>query len=350
MNNSFNFLKTQKIKDTIIETLVLIIFVSCCSLIKILEILGNYNKVYNIQKIFITHVLFMTVGFFIMKFLSQIHQKILKNLVLFNFIIVFISLILLIIIAPSVNGTKRWLFLLGFSIQPSFFFLTIYSYINGHLLIKEKYFKSLCIFLIVIILFMMQPDFGSSLLLLAIWASQLFILDKINYFKKYFIIIGSLFPFFLIFKGLYALKRIEFIFKPNNEINQMNIAIKAIKNSKLFFNKSFIYIPEMHNDYFFSAFTNVYGVIASISLISLSIYFIYNLLESIKYQTSPLKQSIIFGYTIFVGSQWCLHLFTNLNLIPAKGISFPFISAGGSLIIANFIGLGIVMNLLNSSE
>lgn len=349
-NETTNYLKIKILKNNVTQILIVINIISCTSLIKILEILGKYNKVYNIQKIFLTHCIFITIGFGIVYFLSQLHQQYMKRIIVLMFIFFIILLILTLIISPSINGTNRWLFLLGFSIQPSFFFLSTYSYINSNLLFKEKYFKSLALLISILLLFMLQPDFGSSLLLLGIWGVQLFFFNQLNKFKKYFIIIGSMFPVFFLFKGIYALKRIQFIFKPNDEINQMNIALKAIKSSKLFLNNRYIYIPEMHNDYFFSAFTNVYGILPSIGLLILFFSFLYNLLETLKYNDNILHQGVILGSTCFIGGQWALHTFTNLNLIPAKGISLPFISAGGSLILSNFITIGIIFCLLQNNK
>ena len=146
-------------------------------------------------------------------------------------------------------------------------------------------------------------------------------------------------------KGWYAIQRIKFIIKPTDEINQTNLALKAISFSKIIGNKTTVYIPEMHNDYFFAAFTNVYGRLAAVLLLLLWGYFIYNLLEQTKEQKDQLQGCIMVGSTCLLGGQSLLHIFTNLNLIPAKGISFPLISAGGSLLVANLITVGLILRL-----
>ena len=103
----------------------------------------------------------------------------------------------------------------------------------------------------------------------------------------------------------------------------------------------------MHNDYFFASFTNVYGKLASISFLLIWLYFLYYLLNSVKYQKDPLKSCIMMGSICLLGGQSLLHIFTNINLIPAKGISFPLISAGGSLLLANLLAIGLILRFLN---
>ena len=73
-------------------------------------------------------------------------------------------------------------------------------------------------------------------------------------------------------------------------------------------------------------------------------------MEGIKYQKNILYSCIMTGSTCLLAGQSFLHIFTNINLIPAKGISFPFISAGGSLMIANLISVGLYLSFFKQKK
>jgi cell division protein FtsW len=197
------------------------------------------------------------------------------------------------------------------------------------------------------ILFILQPDFGSTVLLIGIWLVQFFMINNLSYIKRHLSFIALCLPVALIIKGGYVIKRIKFILNPDDEVNQINLAVKAIKFSQWMGSKREIYIPEMHNDYFFSSFINLYGMIPAISLLLLWLFFIHYLLNINKKITNLKDKNIIMGSLVFLMGQSMLHIFTNLNLIPPKGISFPLISAGGSLLISNMIGLGIIIHILD---
>jgi cell division protein FtsW len=236
------------------------------------------------------------------------------------------------------------------SIQPSAFFLMTFSYLNNLLYQKQKYIKSFFVLIFYLFLLMLQPDFGSSLLLVSIWLSNIFLFEKFHIFKKYLTFIGLMFVIFLIFKGMYAIERIKFVLKGNDEINQTNLALKAIMFSGWIGSKHIIYIPEMHNDYFFAAFTNVYGFIPMVILVNLMGYLFLTMANGIESQNNEFFKGIMMGSLTYLIGQFFLHVFTNINLIPAKGISLPLISAGGSLIIANLFSLGIFLFCLYQKD
>ncbi len=332
------------------QLLYLLCSISAISLLKILIVLSSRNHVYNPQKIFIFHCIYMALGLLIIEYIQKKSMKKVEQWLVLGFVITVILLILVLFIGPNINGTKRWLSIMGISLQPSCFLLLFFPYINAMLLYKKKFIKNIVFLLLLLFLLMMEPDFGSSLLLIGVWLIQTFYLDLLDYFKKYLLIISPFFGTFLIVKGWYALQRIKFILKPTEEINQTNLALKAIRLSKLVGNKTTIYIPEMHNDYFFAAFTNGYGKLASMGFLLLWLYFLYYLLNTVKYQKNPLKSCIMLGSICLLGGQSLLHIFTNINLIPAKGISFPLISAGGSLLLANLLAVGLVIKFLNYNQ
>jgi cell division protein FtsW len=324
--------------------------VSWTSLLKILIILGQRNNVYNPQKIFLSHGFYIVLGWFIIKYIQKQNEKTLERLILLGFSLTIFLLILVLFIGPNINGTKRWLSIFGISIQPSCFILLFFPYVNGVLLYKKKFIKNFIVLMVILFLLMMEPDFGSSLLLLGVWIIQGFYLEQLHHFKKYFLLVSPVFVLFLIIKGFYAIKRIQFILKPTDEINQTNLAIKAIGFSKMFGNKATVYIPEMHNDYFFSAFTNVYGKLPAVGLLIIWGAFLYTLLKTINHQKDLKIGAIMMGWVCLIGGQSLLHIFTNLNLIPAKGISFPLLSAGGSLLLANITTIGFVVRFLMENK
>ena len=103
------------------------------------------------------------------------------------------------------------------------------------------------------------------------------------------------------------------------------------------------HVPDLHTDFIYSVAAEEYGLIFSLLLISLFAFLVVRgLLKALKLSDSY-EQVAAAGLFVLVGQQAIINVAVNLNLIPTKGMTLPFISYGGSSILANFVLLALLL-------
>ena len=319
----------------------------------------NTNSYY----FFIKHLLFIIIGSFFIIFFSSIKNT---DLVKFSKILFFIFLFLLFLVpffGVEVKGSRRWMdlpFLPRFQpielLKPFLIvmFASVLSYENG----KNIYYKYLLSFFIltpVLLLLIVQPDFGQTLLTFLTWLSLIFV-SGINLFI--FFIFFILLLFFLVSavfifpnKFGYIIVRLKSFFDPTSGNNyQSEKASEAIINGG-FFGKGIgegtlkNRVPEAHTDYIVSVISEEFGVLFIIILMIILLFFTYHIFKKLYLENDHKVKLILVGAVSLILLQSVIHIGVNIRLFPTTGMTLPFISYGGSSIISTSILSGIILNL-----
>ncbi len=285
-----------------------------------------------------------------------------------------IMMIAVLIFGIEQKGARRWLNIMGFSLQPSEFvkpafaiivawFITLQrkkdQQIETILHKSEKPDKKLPSYYIavaamyggVIALLIMQPDLGMSIVITMIAAVQIFIAGlRFRYMAALFAIgiIGLIIAYFTLH---HVNDRINDFLDPNSSSNyQVERSLSAIKKGGITgaglgqgVEKNTI--PDAHADFTFSVLTEEGGIIFASIIIGL---FLFILLRGFKrLQESHDDFSVIAagGLLAMFGMQSLIHIGSSINLIPTKGMTLPFISYGGSSMISMGIAMGMVLAL-----
>ena len=338
-----------------------------CLFIIITFSLLNIKKGYLLKKSYSSYFNKQIVWIILSIFIYYLVYKInFKKIFKFRYILYIFNILLLIyvlIFSKSINNTKAWINIYGFSFQPSEVIKITYPLIAIKYLKKRKYIVPTILFLIPFTLILLEPDTGNALLLFFIF---LFLLLNRNN-KKF--IFTLLFIFcFIIFTTLFIFK-----YKPNILINifdgklyyrykriidfknnyQINNALIGIGNAKLFpipINKIIIYIPEGLTDFMFSFHVCNFGILSSILLVLIYSYFTYLILKKYKNTRYIFQKKLIGAFlTVFI-SQEIYNIFMNIGLLPIMGIPLPFFSYGGSNIITYFIFYSLITKKISSIE
>ena len=290
--------------------------------------------------------------------------KLANPLYLFSIFLIFLTFFL----GKEVSGATRWIDLYFFSFQPAeitkiFVILALAKYFHSIKLqsydIKQRIFFPLLILFIPVLLIFKQPDLGTALI---IFFSGIIVLFLSGVQIKTFILsgIGSLIllPIFWTFLEDYQKSRfINFLDQQSNtlganyHITQSKIAL----GSGGFFGKGFLegtqshlnFIPELETDFIFSVLGEEFGFLGILFLFFL--YFIV-ICWTIKISLESKNYfSKIFGIS-FIAS-FFLVIFTNIGMvtgiIPVVGVPLPLCSYGGTAIVSNFIGFGIILSGYN---
>lgn len=325
-------------------------------------------KMNNEYYFLIRQSLFFLIGFCMMILVSRIDYMYYKKYASYIYFCCLILLILVLI--PGIGlvrgGARSWIGVGQFTIQPSefikFALIIIFSkYLSNHDLdIKKlKYIILLGIFLLLnFFLIMLQPDFGTAVVLL-ITISILIFIAGIN--MKYVIlaVIGIIIGFgFMIVLSPYRLERIFSFLNPWEDPLgsgfQIIQSLYAISPNGLFglglFNsiQKFYYLPEPQTDFIFAIITEELGLIGAIFLIYLfSLFFYYGLKTAINIK-NKFGMYLSIGITSLIFVQFFINIGVVIGLLPVTGITLPFISYGGSSLALNLISVGILINISKS--
>ena len=268
-------------------------------------------------------------------------------------------------IGREVNGAYRWIKILGFSFQPSElmkFSLIIYisSYcIRNYDEFREEwlgFFKPVFLISISILLILLEPDLGSSVVIFIVSFSILFIAGAPLKHLLSIFFVGLLTFIGLIFTASYRIKRIMGYLDPwNNEFSeQLRTSLSAISNGQWFgvgMGESKMkegFLSDAQTDFIFAIIVEELGIIFGILLILAFSYLVFRCFligRSARHNDFSFGSLISYGVGVLIA----LHVFINIGvatgLLPTKGITLPFISFGGSNLMLMFVLISLVQKI-----
>ena len=310
---------------------------------------------------FSKHLSFAILALLLMIFISAIDTLLLKKLVIPLFALSFVFLALVPIIGVEVKGAKRWLDLYFFRLQPIELLKPFFILMTVKILTLEKlknsqvkYFFSFLLLCSVIILLIDQPDLGQSILLIGSWVFTVFIsgvsiLYMIAFFSI-FLISLTLLLFLLPEKFGYIINRLTSFINPDlGDKFQSSSAQDAIKLGGLtgqgmgegILKES---VPEAHTDYVIAIISEEYGSIVSMMIILIFLYISFRIIKNCFNQEDQLIKISLCGLATLLIFQTFIHAGVNTNLIPATGMTLPFLSYGGSSLMGSAILAGVILN------
>lgn len=308
--------------------------------------------------------IFACLGFILIYMLLKMDTNFFyKNAKLF----LIIGLILLgLVIIPGIgvvrNGSRSWFGIGSFGIQPSEAMkLAIIIYISKYLSNKKNIEKiksimpALIMTLLSFFLIMLQPDFGTGVILVMSVVFLLFVAGlDIKYFY-YLGIIGAIGAVALILIAPYRLDRITSFLNPWKDPLgtgfQIIQSLYAIGPGGLFgfgfldSRQKHFYLPEPQTDFIFSIICEEFGIFGALVVLSLFVIMIYSIIKLALKQENLFKKYVIFGLGLQIIFQTIMNLSVVIGLIPVTGVTLPFISYGGSSLLITMTSIGIILNL-----
>ena len=303
------------------------------------------------------HTVFFILGMLIILFLSQQNNKNIRRIALFGFIILIILLLSLYFFEYEVKGSKRWLRILSFSFQPSEvvkpFFIILTSWGISQSIKGKKYFLLLTFvsFLALILLVLLQPDLGMTILIASTFFCQLFIaglpMMLVLYGLALILSLSILSYFFLD----HVKSRID-SFLGNADTYQIDLSLSAFKSGGIFgkgpgqgdLKEK---IPDANTDFIFAVAGEELGLIFCLIILIIILSIVIKTLLKVLRINNPYKIIAISGLICSFGLQSLINIFSALGMIPTKGMTLPFVSYGGSSMLATSILFGFLLSLTN---
>ena len=303
------------------------------------------------------HTVFFIIGMLIILFLSQQNNKNIRRIALFGFIILIILLLSLYFFEYEVKGSKRWLRILSFSFQPSEvvkpFFIILTSWGISQSIKGKKYFLLVTFvsFLALIFLVLLQPDLGMTILIASTFFCQLFIaglpMMLVLYGLALILSLSVLSYFFLD----HVKNRID-SFLGNADTYQIDLSLSAFKSGGIFgkgpgqgdLKEK---IPDANTDFIFAVAGEELGLIFCLIILIIILSIVIKTLLKVLKVDNPYKIIAISGLICSFGLQSLINIFSALGMIPTKGMTLPFVSYGGSSMLATSILFGFLLSLTN---
>jgi cell division protein FtsW len=302
-------------------------------------------------------LLFTFVAIFTITFISFFDKQKIKVLSIFGMASCLILLLLVLVLGSEAKGAKRWIMLMGFSIQPSEFAKVFFVIFNAFLLQKLRNFKwiiqygsSASLYLMMVALLILQPDFGMTLVFTAIWLIQLFIFGLPLILIFVFSIIGIAGGITAYFTLPHVAGRINKFLNFNESNYQVERAVDGYVNGGFFGTGPTggivkQHIPDAHTDFIFAVVAEEFGLITCLFLMVIFAFIITRVIRSALQEHDLFSKLAIVGLISQIALQTLINIGVSIGMLPTKGMTMPFISYGGSSLVAVSIGFGIILAL-----
>jgi cell division protein FtsW len=263
-----------------------------------------------------------------------------------------------LIFGDATKGASRWIPIFGFPFQPSEFMKPCLAVLTAWLL-SSKYddpnapaFQvSLLPVLGVIGLLILQPDFGQTMLVITVWLAQAMLAGLPLFYVG---LVGT--SGVSLLAGAYVLvphvrKRFEAFFNPDSaDTYQVDKALEAFNSGGLFGvgpaeGAIKWQIPDAHTDYIFAVAGEEFGMFACAMLVLLYLAIIWRAAKQQITEDDPFVFLAVSGLVVQFGAQAFINMGVNVALLPSKGMTLPFISYGGSSMLAMAISMGMILAL-----
>jgi rod shape determining protein RodA len=303
--------------------------------------------------------------FFIFSFIDFGFLKRTNVLVLIFLFLCFI-LFLLFILGSISHGARSWFDFGFFSFQPAdmmklVLVLMLAKYFSRrHVEIRDTkhIFISFLYVLLPLVLVLLQPDFGSAIILLAIWLGMVLV-SGISKTHLFLVFSAGAIIFVLLWMFVFApyqKARITNFLNPLADIHgtgynafQSTIAVGSgqIFGKGLGFGTQsrLKFLPEPQADFIFAAFSEEWGLVGAMLVLILYTLVIWRILYIASLGSSNFEILFGMGIAIFFMSHILVNVGMNLGLMPVTGIPLPFMSYGGSHLLVEFMGLGMLMSM-----
>lgn len=266
------------------------------------------------------------------------------------------ALVLVPFIGSEVNGARRWLNL-GVSLQPSEFLKPAFAIALAWVLswrVRDPNLPvvavSLGLMILVGVLLMAQPDFGSTILFAGVWF-VLILLSGLS-FRRIALTIGAGIAAIALTYVFYenGRNRIDAFFGGGTAFDQVDLAQRTIlaggwTGSGLWLGTRKLSLPEAHTDYIFSVIGEEFGLLVCALVVVLYLAVIARVLIRLVEEEDLFTVLAATGLIAQFGGQAFINILVNLQLFPSKGMTLPLISYGGSSTLALCLGMGLLLAL-----
>jgi cell division protein FtsW len=275
--------------------------------------------------------------------------------------VMFLGVIVLLIITPfvgsEIKGAVRWINFAGVTVQPSEFLKPAFAVVAAWMFSEGRlnpnfpgYIVSTMLLATCIILLLIQPDFGQTVVVCAIWSVQIFLagLPMVLVFGLGIGAVGFAALAYLIMPHVQS--RVDHFLDPSAGNYQIQRSMEAFMNGGLMGQgpgegtiKN--YLPDAHSDFIFAVAGEEFGLLFCLLVVGVFTFILMRGLSRMMGERNMFVVLAVTGLLVQFGLQAIINMASTLELVPPKGMTLPFISYGGSSTVAIAISMGFILAL-----
>lgn len=299
---------------------------------------------------------FIPLAYGLMIFLSMQNLKNIRRIAIIGYIVTIGLMVLTLFWGEETKGASRWIRILGFSMQPSEFIKPFFAVVAAWLFEGQKRYRdfpgnilSTLLYGFTLVLLLLQPDVGMSIVVSLIWVFQFFLaglsilLVTVLGLVGVGLLVGAYFAF-----GHVQSRVQQFLDSENNLSYQVKKSLEAFQSGN-FFGRGpgegivKLNIPDAHTDFIFAVAAEEFGMLLCLIIVGL---FAFIVIRSMIISARDNSLFIVLSASALsasFGLQGIINMASTLHLMPTKGMTLPFISYGGSSLLATAIGIGMLL-------
>ncbi len=301
-------------------------------------------------------LVFLPLAVGLMLFLSMQNLKTIRRTAIIGYVLTIVLMIMTLFWGEETKGASRWIRIFGFSLQPSEFIKPTFAVVAAWLFDGQKKYRdfpgdllSMSLYGFTLILLLLQPDVGMSAVVSLVWGFQFFLAGMPLILVG---ILGAL-GIALLVAAYFLFPHVQvrfqqFLASGNDVSYQVKKAMEAFQNGNVFGmgpgeGVVKMHIPDAHTDFIFAVAAEEYGMLLCLVIVALYACVV------VRAMLISCKDNNLFiilaaaGLSASFGLQGIINMASTLHLMPTKGMTLPFISYGGSSLLAVALGMGMLL-------
>jgi cell division protein FtsW len=304
------------------------------------------------------HAVFSGLAALLVVLLSLLDPAAVRRLALGLFAVAAALMVAALLVGPEINGARRWLRVAGFSLQPSelakpaFVVLVAWAFAES---VRRPDMPAraitIALYALMALLLVLQPDIGQTLLVSLVWGALFFICGMPLAWGAGLAGLGLAGAGSAYLAFPHVRDRIDRFWNPASGDNyQIERALQAITQGGLLGRGPGegtvkTVLPDAHTDFILAVIAEEYGALACLVLIGLYAFIAVKAFARALGAEDAFTRNAIAGLTLLFALQAAINMAVNAGLVPAKGMTLPFVSYGGSSAIAMGVTLGLIAAL-----
>jgi len=316
-------------------------------------------------------MVYAVIGFILMVGATYFNYQNWRKLAVLSLLLSIVLLGLLFVpgLGVRVGGAMRWLRLPGLTLQPAELVKLALVLYLAHSLTRKKekvrsfvkgYLPYIIVLAVLLGMLVKQPDLGSAMIIAGVALSMLIVAGVRWLYILPTIMMTVPVVYYLIMGAEYRRRRIMAFLDPWDDpfdtgfqIIQSLVAFGkggvtgqglGIGEQKLF------YLPEAHTDFIYSVIGEELGLVGTLLVAAMFLLLILSGIRIALQCKEPFGRNLAFGLSMLLGLEAFVNLSVCLGLLPTKGLALPFVSYGGTSLVASMVAVGILLNISSSLE
>lgn len=318
----------------------------------------NWSTFYFVKK----HLIFLLPAMSLMIGVSMLCPQRVLQIAGIVFIAGLFALLLTLFMGVEIKGARRWLDLGFISLQPSEFIKPAFAILSGWCFARQHgkddfpgQWVSMGLYAVVVLLLLLQPDLGMVMLITAMWLSQFFLAGLPIIWIGIAGVVGACSAVGAYFIFPHVHRRVD-QFLAAGKGDRYGDHYQVAQSQEAFMNGGFFgmgpgegiakkHLPDAHADFIFAVAGEEFGLILCLVILALFAFIVLRAFGRILTERNLFIILSVTGLTVQFGIQAIINMASTLNLMPTKGMTLPFISYGGSSLLALALGMGMVLAL-----